>query len=110
MLLIRFSLCLITYNIKQINTIAIFARLNATVTAKFSMKPSFKIINICSVSGPKPVFGVSITLATTFVALRVRAMVFNATFNNILVILWRSIFLVEVTRVPGENHQPATDH
>ena len=31
-------------------------------------------------------------------------MVFNATFNNISVILWLSVLLVEETRVPGENH------
>jgi uncharacterized membrane protein len=31
-------------------------------------------------------------------------MVFNATFNNILVISWRSVLLVEETRGPGENH------
>jgi hypothetical protein len=30
-------------------------------------------------------------------------MVFNATFINILVILWRSVLLVEETGVPGEN-------
>ena len=30
-------------------------------------------------------------------------MVFNATFNNISVILWRSVLWV-----PGENHQPVT--
>jgi hypothetical protein len=30
----------------------------------------------------------------------------NATFNNISAILWRSVLLVEETRVPGENHQP----
>jgi hypothetical protein len=34
----------------------------------------------------------------------VRVMVFNAIFNNILVILWPSILLVEETRVPGEKH------
>jgi hypothetical protein len=34
-------------------------------------------------------------------------MVFNTTFNNISVISWRSVLLVEETRVPGENHQPA---
>jgi hypothetical protein len=33
-------------------------------------------------------------------------MVFNATFNNISVISWRSVLLVEETRVPGENHLP----
>jgi hypothetical protein len=31
-------------------------------------------------------------------------MVFNATFNNISVILWWSVLLVEVTGVPGGNH------
>ena len=31
-------------------------------------------------------------------------MVFNTTFNNISVILWRSVLLVEETRVLRENH------
>ena len=34
----------------------------------------------------------------------------NATFNNISVISWRSVLLVEETGVPGENHQPAASH
>ena len=37
-----------------------------------------------------------------------RVKVFNATFNNISVISWRSVLLVEETEVPGENH-PITD-
>jgi len=37
-------------------------------------------------------------------------MVFNATFNNISVISWRSVLLVEETGVPGENQRPATSH
>jgi hypothetical protein len=37
---------------------------------------------------------------------RLRFMVFNATFNNISVISWRSVLLVEETGVPGENHRP----
>jgi len=37
-------------------------------------------------------------------------MAFNATFNNITVILWQSVLLVEETRVPGENHQPVTSN
>ena len=37
-------------------------------------------------------------------------MVLNATFNNISVISRQSIFLVEETRVPGENHRPAAGH
>jgi hypothetical protein len=34
----------------------------------------------------------------------VRLMVFNATFNNISVIFWRSVLLVEETRFLGVNH------
>jgi hypothetical protein len=37
-------------------------------------------------------------------------MVFNGTFNNISVISWRLVLLVEETRVPGENHWPAASH
>ena len=31
-------------------------------------------------------------------------MVFNVTYNNISVISWRSVLLVEEIGVPGENH------
>jgi hypothetical protein len=37
-------------------------------------------------------------------------MVLNATFNNISVISWQSVLLVEETRVPGENHRPVASH
>jgi hypothetical protein len=37
-------------------------------------------------------------------------MVFNATFNNISVISWRSVLLVEETGVPVENHRPVASH
>jgi len=37
-------------------------------------------------------------------------MVFNATFNNISVISWRSVLLVEETGVPRENHWPVASH
>jgi hypothetical protein len=37
-------------------------------------------------------------------------MVFNATFNNISVISWPSILLVEKIGVPGEIHWPAASH
>jgi len=33
-----------------------------------------------------------------------RLMVFNTTFNNISVISWQSVLLVEEIGVPGENH------
>ena len=38
---------------------------------------------------------------------RVKVMVFNATFNTILVISWMSVLLVEETEVPRENLWPA---
>jgi len=41
---------------------------------------------------------------------RVGVMVFIATFNNISVISWQSVLLVEESGVPWENHQPATSH
>ena len=37
-------------------------------------------------------------------------MVFNATFNNISVISWWSVLLVEEARISGDNHQPTTSH
>jgi len=37
-------------------------------------------------------------------------MVFNANFNNISVISWRLVLLMEKTGVPGENHRPAASH
>jgi hypothetical protein len=37
-------------------------------------------------------------------------MMINATFNNISVISWRSVLLVEETGVPRENHRPVASH
>jgi hypothetical protein len=37
-------------------------------------------------------------------------MVFNVTFNNISVISWQSVLLVEEIVEPGENHQPVASH
>jgi hypothetical protein len=34
----------------------------------------------------------------------------NAIFNNISVISWWSVLLVEETAVPEENHRPAASH
>jgi hypothetical protein len=36
--------------------------------------------------------------------------VFNATFDNISIISWRSVLLVVETGVPGENNRPAASH
>ena len=41
------------------------------------------------------------------VKLSVRFIVLNATFNNISVISWRSVLLVEGT---GKNHRPVASH
>ena len=41
---------------------------------------------------------------------RIMAMLFNTTFNNISVIFSRSVLLVEQTGVSGENHRPAAGH
>jgi len=41
---------------------------------------------------------------------RVRVMLLGATFNNISVISWRSVLLLEENGVPGEYHQPVTSH
>jgi len=37
-------------------------------------------------------------------------MVSHATFNNISVILWQSVLLVEETRVPEENYWPVASY
>ena len=37
-------------------------------------------------------------------------MVFNATFNNISVVLWWPLLMVEETAAPGENHLPVASH
>jgi hypothetical protein len=45
-------------------------------------------------------------LGNLHLKIRVILMVLNATFNNISVISWRSILLVEETGGPEENHRP----
>jgi hypothetical protein len=45
-----------------------------------------------------------------FVCLFVCLMVFNATFNNISAILWRSVLMMEEIGLPGENHRPVASH
>jgi hypothetical protein len=37
-------------------------------------------------------------------------MVFNTTFNNISVMSWPSVLMLEESGVLGENHQPDTSH
>ena len=44
----------------------------------------------------------------TFLGFRVRVMMLNTTFNNISVILWWSVLLVEETRVQKKSFKPPT--
>jgi len=49
-------------------------------------------------------------MKTMEICLFVCVMVLNATFNNISVISWRSVFFVEKTGGPEENHWPVASH
>ena len=60
------------------------------------------VVNIQDHRRPQTVHYLVITPDTLL-----RGMVFNAPFNNISVISWRSVVLVEDTRVPTENHRPS---
>ena len=53
--------------------------------------------------GPKNAVGKSLYWNISHTVKGSYVMVFNATFNNISVILWQSVLLVEETIVPGEN-------
>ena len=44
------------------------------------------------------------------ICLFVRLIAFNATFNNISVISWWSVLLVEEIGGPGENDRPVASH
>ena len=54
----------------------------------------------------------SIWLLITTLMVLVWFMVFNATINNISIMLWRSVLLVEYIYIyiPRENHRPAANH
>ena len=49
-------------------------------------------------------------LGNLHLKIRVILMVLNATFNNISVISWQSILLVEENGGPGENHRPTANN
>ena len=49
-------------------------------------------------------------LSATKILYGVRVMVFKATSNNISVISWRSVLLLEEPGVPGENNRPVVNH
>jgi len=50
------------------------------------------------------------TIGSVSIIWLVGFIVFNATFNNISVISWRPVLLVEETGGPGENHRPFASH
>ena len=53
---------------------------------------------------------IEMELGNLHLKIRVIFMVFGTTFNNISVISWRSILMVEETEGPGENHRPAANN
>jgi hypothetical protein len=55
-------------------------------------------------------FFFSVLEGCLFVCLFVCLKVFNTTFNNISVISWWSVVLMEETGGPGENHRPVASH
>ena len=72
----------------------------------------------CSITGSHPLdnvlppwcFVIMVLIFISLLYCQFRLMVFNATLNNILAVLWRSVFFMEETGIPGENHRPAADH
>jgi hypothetical protein len=53
---------------------------------------------------------VLVCVYTWLVSWLIGLMVFNAAFNNISVISWRSVLLMEETGVPGESHRTVARH
>jgi hypothetical protein len=41
-----------------------------------------------------------------YIGVRVKVMIFNATFSNISAMSWQLVVLVEEVGVSGENHRP----
>jgi hypothetical protein len=66
------------------------------------------IINaiVLSIKENVSIYFVNEDFTLQLIFLRFVFMVSNATFNNISVISWRSVLLVEESVVPGENHLP----
>jgi len=65
-------------------------------------------INTVVIRDREPV--VNILYATFRVTVIGLFIVFNVTFNNISIISWRSVLLVEETGVSRENHRPVASH
>jgi hypothetical protein len=69
-----------------------------------------KTPHFCTCHNPGPGFPSSRVFVFSDLRFRFRFMVLNATFNNMSVISWLSVLLVEETGLPGENHRPAASH
>ena len=75
--------------------------LHKLLLMRIRRKSNFKI--------PNKYILIWLDIFTEFIGL-VWFMVFNATFNNISVISWRSVLLEKETGVQGENHWPVASH
>jgi len=73
---------------------------NSTYLAKYEQLLIYKL----GANSRRDVMVHSISYQKTY-DMRVRLMVLNATFNNISVISWLSVLLVEVIGVPGEHNR-----
>jgi hypothetical protein len=88
-----------------ITLIISFIAVHAEVTEPSLPSGSVEIITSKCLRSP-PWFDVADASVTDDVYM----MVFNATFNNISVISWRSVLFVEEAGGPGENHRPVASH
>ena len=84
----------------------------ACLEEKQQIPISFSLIWPNWVSNPQSIAPEASTLTITppMQSIGDRVMAFNATFNNISVISWQSVLLVEETGVSEENHQPLASH
>jgi hypothetical protein len=79
------------------------------ISSKFKRQLSFnwhlKLSKVCATQSRRFYKTHLIQLSTlSYLVVGVRVIVFNATFNNISVISWRSVLLVEETAVPTSSH------
>ena len=87
----------------------VFAHYQLSLNISYKITFFQKIINqweqsiTCSVNLTTPTSSTSSDFWNIYNKSQVWVMVFNVTFNNISVISWRSLLLVEETEVPGEN-------
>jgi hypothetical protein len=90
-----------TYNCIYMSCFFLFFSFCICICLCFSLK-----INKLHCTPNKLIQGVSYWNSAT----GVRVMMFNTTFNNISVLSWRSVLLVEEAGVTGEIHRPPASH